>query len=186
MRESFRLSVWFLGAARRAPDGGAHTAKNRPEKPAIPDVLRNAVINASVARREILARFLTQSGPVTVDEIHQRYGWDGQWIESRLAEWERTGKLIREKFRKEVRDLEWCSRRVVEIARRRALAALRKQIEAVELPQFAAFLQRWQHLDERDQLDPLSGAQTAVRQLYGIARPPIAWESEEHTSELQS
>ena len=37
-------------------------------------------------------------------------------------------------------------------------------------------MQRWQHLDERDQLDQLSGAETAVRQLYGIARPPIAWD----------
>ena len=142
----------------------------------VPDVLRQPAINASVARREILARFLTQSGPVTIAEIHDRYGWSADWIESRLAEWERTGKLIRGKFRREVQDFEWCSRRVVEIGRRRALAALRKQIEAVELPHFAAFMQRWQHLDERDRLDGLTGTQTAVRQLYGIARPPLAWD----------
>src|SRR6185295_8264036 len=48
--------------------------------------------------------------------------------------------------------------------------------EAVELPIFAAFMQRWQHLDERDRLDSAIGAETAVRQLYGIARPPIAWD----------
>ncbi len=142
----------------------------------IPDVLRHAAINASVARREVLARFLTQSGPVTVQEIHDRYGWPREWIESRLAEWERTGKLIRGKFRREVQDLEWCSRRIVEIGRRRALAALRRQIEAVELPHFAAFMQRWQHLDERDRLEGVQGTETVVRQLYGIGRPPLAWE----------
>lgn len=142
----------------------------------IPEVLRHAAINESVARREILARFLTQSGPVTVQEIHDRYGWSPEWIESRLVEWERTGKLIRGKFRREVQDPEWCSRRVVEIGRRRALAALRKQIEAVELPHFAAFMQRWQHLDERDRLDGAAGTAAAVRQLYGIARPPAAWD----------
>ncbi len=142
----------------------------------IPEVLRHAAINTSVARREILARFLTQSGPVTVQEIHDRYGWPSEWIESRLAEWERTGKLIRGKYRREVQDLEWCSRRVVEIGRRRALAALRKQIEAVELPHFAAFMQRWQHLDERDRLDGVAGVTAAVRQLYGMARPPGAWD----------
>lgn len=142
----------------------------------IPEVLRHAAINVSVARREILARFLTQSGPVTVQEIHDRYGWPREWIESRLAEWERTGKLIRGKFRREVQPLEWCSRRVVEIGRRRALAALRKQIEAVDLTHFAAFMQRWQHLDERDRLDGVAGATAAVRQLYGIARPPGAWD----------
>lgn len=142
----------------------------------VPDVLRHAAINASVARREVLARFLSQSGPVTVAEVHARYGWSREWTESRLAEWERTGKLVRGKFRREVRDIEWCSRRVVEIGRRRALAALRKQIEAVELPDFAAFMQRWQHLDERDRLENAGGPETAVRQLYGIARPALAWD----------
>jgi ATP-dependent Lhr-like helicase len=143
---------------------------------AIPDVLLHPSINASVARREILARFLTQSGPVTAREVQDRYGWSLEWIESRLTEWERTGKLIRGKFRREVQDIEWCSRRVVEIGRRRALAALRKQIEAVELPHFSAFMQRWQHLDERDRLDGVPGTATALRQLYGIARPPVAWD----------
>ena len=142
----------------------------------IPEVLRHAAVNASVARREILARFLTQSGPVTVQEVHDRYGWPREWIESRLTEWEKTDKLVRGKFRREVQDVEWSSRRVVEIGRRRALAALRKQIEAVELPHFAAFMQRWQHLDERDRLDGAAGTAAAVRQLYGIARPPIAWD----------
>jgi ATP-dependent helicase Lhr and Lhr-like helicase len=142
----------------------------------IPDVLLHPSINPSVARREILARFLTQSGPVTAREVHDRYGWPLEWIESRLTEWERTGKLIRGKFRREVQDFEWCSRRVVEIGRRRALAALRKQIEAVELPHFSAFMQRWQHLDERDRLEGVPGTATALRQLYGIARPPVAWD----------
>jgi ATP-dependent Lhr-like helicase len=142
----------------------------------VPDILRQAAINVSVARREILARFLTQSGPVTIQEIHDRYGWPREWIESRLTEWERAGKLIRGKFRREIQDLEWCSRRVVEIGRRRALAALRKQIEAVELSHFAAFMQRWQHLDERDRLDGPAGTAAIVRQLYGIARPPVAWD----------
>ncbi|HEX3533830.1 MAG TPA: DEAD/DEAH box helicase [Gemmatimonadaceae bacterium] len=143
---------------------------------AIPEVLLHPSINASVARREILARFLTQSGPVTAQEIHDRYGWSREWIESRLAEWERTGKLIRGKFRRGIQDTEWCSRRVVEIGRRRALAALRKQIEAVELPHFSAFMQRWQHLDERDRMEGSTGTATAMRQLYGIARPPAAWD----------
>ena len=148
----------------------------RPATDAIPDVLRNPAINPSVARREILARFLTQSGPVTVAEIHDRYGWEQRWIESRLAEWERTGKLVRGKFRRELKDTEWCSRKIVEIGRRRALASLRKQIEAVELPHFAAFMQRWQHVDERDRLDGEPGTATALRQLYGVARPPVAWD----------
>jgi ATP-dependent Lhr-like helicase len=157
------------------------------EAPAlVPDILLRPAVNASVARREILARFLTQSGPVTIAEIHDRYGWEPEWIESRLTEWETTGKLVRGKFRREVQDIEWCSRRVVEIGRRRALAALRKQIEAVEISHFAAFMQRWQHLDERDQLEGAAGTASAVRQLYGIARPAGAWDRDYLRSRVKS
>jgi ATP-dependent Lhr-like helicase len=155
--------------------GGVELKEDNAET-LVPEVLRHSAITTPVARREILARFLAQSGPVTIQEVYDRFGWPREWIESRLTEWERTGKLVRGKFRREVQDLEWCSRRVVEIGRRRALASLRKQIEAVELPHFAAFMQRWQHLDERDRLDGAAGTAAAVRQLYGIARPPIAWD----------
>jgi ATP-dependent Lhr-like helicase len=142
----------------------------------VPEVLRRPVITPPAARREILARFLALSGPVTVREIEERYGWESRWIESKLAEWQRTGKLVVGKFRREVPDLEWCSKRVAEIGRRRALAALRKQIEAVELAVFAEMLQRWQHVDPRDRLQGVTGVATAMRQLYGLARPAVGWE----------
>lgn len=176
LTETYPRYVSAFGAEQLRLVRGTIDLAERDAADLVPDVLRHAAINTSVARREILARFLTQSGPVTVAEVCARYGWPREWIESRLTEWERTGKLMRGKFRREVQDIEWAPRRLVEIARRRALAALRKQIEAVELPAFAAFMQRWQHLDERDRLDGAGGAETAVRQLYGIARPPIAWD----------
>jgi ATP-dependent Lhr-like helicase len=176
LTEAYPRYVSAFGAEQLAFVRESVELTERDAATAIPDALLHPSINASVARREILARILTQSGPVTVQEIHDCYGWSREWIESRLTEWERTGKLIRGKFRRDVQDIEWCSRRVVEIGRRRALAALRKQIEAVELSHFAAFMQRWQHLDERDRLEGAAGTTTAVRQLYGIARPPAAWD----------
>lgn len=93
-----------------------------------------------------------------------------------MAEWRRSGTLVQGKFRREVQVPEWCSRRIVERARRRALAALRKQIEAVELPAFASFLQRWQRLDPRDQIPGRAGVDEAMRQLAGMARPAGGWE----------
>jgi ATP-dependent Lhr-like helicase len=142
----------------------------------VPSVFREAAMTAGAARREILARFIALSGPVTVREIHDRYGWDVRWIELRLTEWQRTGKLVRGRFRPEVTDPEWCSRRIAEGARRRALAALRKQIEAVELPAYAELVQRWQHLDPRNALRGADGTVEILRQLYGISRPAKAWE----------
>ncbi|MEO8576650.1 MAG: DEAD/DEAH box helicase [Gemmatimonadales bacterium] len=158
---------------------GAGFADNQVEIGAsevVPEALRLPVMTAGVARREILARLVALSGPVTVREIYDRYGWDERWIEARLTEWQRTGKLVRGKFRAEIVEPEWCSRRIAEVGRRRALAALRRQIEAVELPVFAELVQRWQHVDPRDVLSGPEGVATAVQQLYGLARPAKSWE----------
>ena len=158
---------------------GAGFAGNQVEIPAseaVPSVLREPAMTVSAARREILARFVALSGPVTVDEIHLRYAFDRRWIESRLTEWQRTGKLVRGRFRPEIVEPEWCSRRIAESARRRALAALRKQIEAVDFSVFAEMVQRWQHLDQRHSVSGPEGVATVLGQLYGIARPAKSWE----------
>jgi ATP-dependent Lhr-like helicase len=90
-------------------------------------------------------------------------------VETRLTEWERAGTLMRVAGR-------WISRKVLERARRRALAKLRAQIEATDLATFAAFLQRWQHVDPRDRLDEEAGLGIIMEQLDGLARPADAWE----------
>jgi ATP-dependent Lhr-like helicase len=93
-----------------------------------------------------------------------------------MADWRRSGTLVQGKFRSEVQEPEWCSRRIAERARRRALAALRKQIQAVDLRAFTAFLQRWQRLDPRDRIPGRAGVEDAMRQLAGLARPASGWE----------
>jgi ATP-dependent Lhr-like helicase len=70
--------------------------------------------------------------------------------------------------------LRWCSRRLVEQARRRALAAARKQVEAVSFETFALFMQRWQHVHPEHRWDAGSVTQ-AMEQLYGVSRHPLSW-----------
>jgi ATP-dependent Lhr-like helicase len=142
----------------------------------VPPSLISPAVTRAAARREILARFVALSGPVTVEEVARRYGWDERWIEERLTEWQRTGTLVRGRFRIDVSDPEWCSRRIAESARRRALASLRRQIEAVPLHALAELVQRWQHIDPRDRLQGVEGVASALRQLYGLSRPATAWE----------
>ena len=154
---------------------GASLAEGSAED-VIPASMRNIVLEPKVARREILARWLALAGPVTVAEVRARYGWETAWIEKRIGEWEENGKLVRGRFRRDVEVCEWATRRVVELARNRALAALRKQIQAVDLATFAAFLQRWQHLDPREHLDGASGVSAILRQMTGLPRAPGAWE----------
>ena len=143
---------------------------------AVPDALRTPALDPLAARREVLARFLALSGPVTLAEIVARHGWDEAWCRERVMDWERSGRLLRGRYRREVREPEWCSRRVVERARLRALAELRRQIAAVELPTFAAFLQRWQHVDPRHRMTGAEGVERALTQLVGLARQPDGWE----------
>ncbi len=168
-------------AAARAPEAisrvraGALLAE-RDAEDVIPAAMRNVVLEPKVARREILARWLALAGPVTVGEVHARYGWDAAWIEKRIGEWEENGKLVRGRFRRDLEEPEWATRRVVELARNRALAALRKQIQAVDLAAFAAFLQRWQHLDPREHLDGASGVRAILAQMTGLPRAPASWE----------
>ena len=128
------------------------------------------------ARREILARYVALAGPVTVAEIQARYGWPARWIEKRLEDWQSAGRLVRGVYRQGVAGPEWCSRALLERARRRALAALRAEISPTDMPAFAAFLQRWQHVDPRDRLDGEAGVARVVQQLEGLARPSASWE----------
>jgi ATP-dependent Lhr-like helicase len=156
---------------RAGPDLAARSAAD-----VVPPGLREPTLSRGSARREILARWLTVSGPVSVDEIAARYDLTKEWIAARLEDWQREGKLVRGLFGLDRTVPRWCSRRLLEHARRRSLAKARQRITAVGLPDLVAFLQRWQHLDPRDQLVGSEGVAVALRQLAGLVRPAAAWE----------
>jgi ATP-dependent Lhr-like helicase len=143
---------------------------------AVPESLRTPALDAATARREILARYVTLAGPVTVAELARRHGWDEMWVRTRVGDWERGGRLLRGRYRREVREPEWCARRVVERGRLRALATLRRQIAPVELPAFAAFLQRWQHVEPARRVGGAEGVERVVLQMLGLPRPADGWE----------
>ena len=146
----------------------------------VPAPFRRATLTRGAARREILARFLALTGPVTVEDARARYDVPADWLEARLSEWTQKAILLRGRFSLPGYEsaMRWCSRRLVEQARRRALSMARKQVEAVPMPAFSLFMQRWQHVAPGTQLDGFGGVSEIVRQLYGIARPPLAWSSE--------
>ncbi len=151
----------------------------------VPEPFRVPVLAPSAARREILARYLVLSGPVSVDDVGARYDLDADWIERRLDDWARTGKLVRGSFGGDRTIVRYCSRRLLEEARRRELAEARRQVQPVEPHAFAYFLQRWQHVDPATRLDGGDGTTVAVRQLYGAARPADAWERDYFPSRVR-
>lgn len=146
----------------------------------VPEAFREASLTRAAARREILARHLALAGPVTVDEVLARYEFDGGDVARQLAEWTDRGKVVKGKLalKGQAPSQRWCTRRLVDHARRRALAKARNQIEAVGPETFALFVQRWQHVAPGHRLAGRDAIPDAMRQLYGFARPPLAWSND--------
>ncbi len=129
------------------------------------------------ARREILVRFISLAGAVSVDDVLARYAFDADWIRQRFDDWTRSGRLVKGRFGGDATD-RWCSRRLLEQARRRELAQARKQVQAVDLERFSRFMLRWQHVTPSARLDDDDSTVRAIRQLYGLSRPADLWERE--------
>jgi ATP-dependent Lhr-like helicase len=129
------------------------------------------------ARREILIRFISLSGVVSVADVLARYAFEQDWVRERFDEWTRTGRLVRGTFGGNAAD-RWCSRRLLERARRRELSQARRQIQAVDLERFSRFMFRWQHVAPSTLLDGDDATVHAARQLYGVSRPAELWERE--------
>lgn len=150
----------------------------------VPDTVaerfRKPSLMGAAARRDILARHLALAGPVTIDEVLQRYAFDATMVARQLDDWSARGKVVKGRLALKYQHpaQRWCTRRLVDHARRRALAAARKQVQAVPPQAFALFMQRWQHVAPAHRLTGRDAIPEAMRQLYGIARPPLAWSSD--------
>lgn len=125
----------------------------------------------------ILRRFLTTAPPMSVAELRQRYAVPERWLQRFLADAERRGDLLQGRF-PPGDEARWCSRRLFERARRRALAKARRAVQPVPLALYVAFLQRWQHVDSRDKLEGEAGCEATVRQLEGAILPADVLERE--------
>jgi ATP-dependent helicase Lhr and Lhr-like helicase len=134
-----------------------------------------AALQPEAARREILTRLIARSGPVSMAEIRARYELDTKWLERRLQEMTSAGRLVRGAFGDVAGVHRWCSRRLLEEARRRELAAARREIRPIDLTSFTLFLQRWQRLDPSARGDGAAGTSAAVRQLYGFSGRSEGW-----------
>jgi len=151
----------------------------------VPDATAEPVLTERAARREVLSRFVALAGPVSLEDVRARYDFDPRWIERRLTEWEQKQVLVRGVFGGDRSTTRWCSRRLLEQARRRELAQARKQIEAVSLAAFARFEQRWQHLAPDDRVSGHEGTMTVMSQLHGLARPADGWERDYLPSRIE-
>ena len=112
--------------------------------------------------------------PFTTAELRARYGTDP---EASLKQLERTGDLVLGELCPGGTEREWCDVEVLRRLRRASLAVLRKEIEASDQRELAAFLPSWQGVDRH----PPAGAgidrlREILVPLQGLALPADVWE----------
>jgi ATP-dependent Lhr-like helicase len=161
-----------LGAVRAGVDLAPSAADD-----VVPSWARSAVLTPQAAQRELVVRFVALGGVVSVDDIVRRYDVEPDRVQNWLEDWARAGRLVQGRFGGTA-DVRWCSRRLLEQARRRELAQARRAIEAVDFAAYARFVMAWQSVAgtaaaQSDQATPAA----TVRQLYGFAAPAQQWMS---------
>ena len=119
--------------------------------------------------RQLVLRFAKGRGPFTTEQASDRFGRD---VGGLLADLEREELLVRGELRPGGTEREWCDPDVLRRLRRASLAALRREVEAVEQEALARFLPSWHGIDRRASL------REALVPLQGLPLPVALWESE--------
>ncbi|MFI6848063.1 ATP-dependent helicase [Kitasatospora sp. NBC_00085] len=127
---------------------------------------------------DLLARHARTHGPFTAAEAAARFGLGTAVVTGTLHRLTAAGRLVQGEFRPvegHTATVEWCDAEVLRRLRRRSLAALRQEVEAVPPRALAAFLPQWQHLAGHRLRGP-DGLLRVVEQLQGTALPASALE----------
>ena len=146
----------------------------------LPDAFLEDVPDALLG---VVRRYGATHGPFTSEDVRARYGVDCGAVLSAL---ERDGELVRGELRPGGGTAaggrgqrEWCHPEVLRRLRRASLAALRKEVEAVDQRALARFLPAWQGVDRHQ---PAGAGVDRLRDvlvpLQGVALPAEVWERE--------
>jgi len=94
--------------------------------------------------RDLVERHARTHGPFTAGEVAARLGIAVDPVRIILGELEAAGRVQRGEFRPDGTDREWCDPEVMARIRRRTLAALRREVEPVDVTVLGRFLPAWQ------------------------------------------
>ncbi len=109
--------------------------------PGTPDAFLGPTVDALGG---LLARWARTHGPFLALEPATRWGLPAGIVEEALGRLVGAGTLLRGEFRPGGAEREWCDPDVLRMLRRRSLARLRREVEAVEPAALARFLVAWQ------------------------------------------
>ena len=117
--------------------------------------------------RSLVERHARTRGPFLAAELSQRFGVTVESIELVLEALERDGQVISGEFRPAGVGVEWCDATVMRLIRRRTLASLRRDVEAVEPEVLGRFLPTWQRVGDGVGAGGSAGLIDVVSQLAG-------------------
>jgi ATP-dependent Lhr-like helicase len=122
---------------------------------------------------DVVSRYARTHGPFTATEAAAHLGLSSPAVSEVLLRLERHGKVASGAYRPGGVEHEWVSVAVLTRLRRRSLAVLRKQVEAVDPARYAAFLPGWNGIGAGGG----SSFAEAVQQLRGFVLPASDLES---------
>jgi len=125
---------------------------------------------------DVVARFARTHGPFTSSEAAQSLGLPAGVVDEVLRRLESEGRVAGGAYRPGGREHEWVDIEVLRRIRRRSLAVLRSDVEAVEPDALGRFLPAWQQVGAgRARPDHLG---QVIRQLRGAPIPASILESD--------
>ncbi|HEX5493743.1 MAG TPA: ATP-dependent helicase [Mycobacteriales bacterium] len=126
---------------------------------------------------DLVARYARTHGPFQVGDCAGRLGLGPAVVGDVLHRLARSGRVVAGEFRPGGAGAEWCDAEVLRLLRRRSLARLRRETEAVPAVALARFLPGWQQVGPAARSRGLDGLVRTVEQLAGAVLPASALES---------
>ena len=130
---------------------------------------------------DVVGRYARTHGPFTDHEAAHSIGLPASTVTEVLTRLEREGKVSAGAYRPGGHEREWVSDDVLRRLRRRTLAALAQQVEAVDHERYTRFLPAWQRVDP----ELASSLPDVVRQLSGAAIPASVLETDVLNARLE-
>ena len=132
---------------------------------------------------EVVSRYARTHGPFTAEAAGAALGLPPAVIRGVLHELRRSGNLTRGAFRPGGEGHEWVDAGVLRRLKRRSLAVLRREIEAVEQPALGRFLPAWQGVGRTGRRHMAALVET-IRTLQGVPVPASILERDVLTARL--
>ncbi|WP_198955517.1 ATP-dependent helicase [Frankia sp. CcI49] len=124
---------------------------------------------------DLISRYARTHGPFESADVAGRFGLGVAVVEGVLERLTAEGRLVRGELHPDRAGEQWCDAGVLRSLRRRSLAALRKEVEAVPVRAMGEFLPAWQSVTTRRGRG-VDGVLRAIEQLQGALVPASSLE----------